>query len=94
MFGVYNRSARLPAQHAALERWGRLIEDAIEGRFSEEAEVIPLARTRASLIILTACLQAPDLETGHTTRRGQFDRWPARTISQRVENSIPANKTG
>ena len=43
VLGVYNKSTRLPAQHAALERWGRLIEDALEGRFSE-AEVIPLAR--------------------------------------------------
>jgi integrase len=44
VLGVYNKSTRLPAQHAALERWGRLIEDALEGRFPEEAEVIPLAR--------------------------------------------------
>ena len=44
VFGVYNRSTRLPAQAEALERWGRLIEDALEGRFPEEAEVIPLAR--------------------------------------------------
>ena len=43
VLGVYNKSTRLPAQAAALERWGRLIEDALEGRFSE-AEVIPLAR--------------------------------------------------
>jgi integrase len=43
VLGTYNPSVRLPAQHAALERWGRLIEDALEGRFSE-AEVIPLAR--------------------------------------------------
>ena len=28
----------------ALERWGRLVEDALEGRFPEEAEVISLAR--------------------------------------------------
>ena len=30
VLGVYNKSTRLPAQHAALERWGRLIEDALE----------------------------------------------------------------
>ena len=42
--GVYNRSTRLPAQAEALERWGRLIEDALEGRFPEEAEVISLVR--------------------------------------------------
>ncbi len=41
---TYNRSVRLPAQHAALERWGRLIEDALEGKFPEEGAVIPLAR--------------------------------------------------
>jgi integrase len=44
VLGVYNKAVRLPAQHAALERWGRLLEDALEGRFPEEAEVIPLAR--------------------------------------------------
>ena len=44
VLGTYNRSTRLPAQAEALERWGRLIEDALEGRFPEEAEVIPLAR--------------------------------------------------
>jgi integrase len=42
--GVYNRSVRLKAQHVALERWGKLVRDALEGRFSEEGEVIPLAR--------------------------------------------------
>jgi integrase len=48
--GVYNRSMRLPAQAEALERWGELVKDAIEGRFPEEAEVIPLARrTRSRL---------------------------------------------
>ena len=44
VLGVYNRSTRLEAQYAALERWGRLVEDALEGRFPEEAEVISLAR--------------------------------------------------
>jgi integrase len=44
VLGTYNRSTRLPAQAEALERWGRLIKDALEGRFPEEAEVIPLAR--------------------------------------------------
>jgi integrase len=42
--GVYNKSTRLPAQHAALERWGRLVKDSLEKRFPEEVEVIPLAR--------------------------------------------------
>jgi hypothetical protein len=42
--GVYNKSTRFPAQAEALERWGALIADAIEGRFPEEAGVIPLAR--------------------------------------------------
>jgi integrase len=44
VLGTYNKSTRLPAQAEALERWGRLIADALEGRFPEEAEVIPLAR--------------------------------------------------
>jgi integrase len=46
VLGVYNKSVRLPAQHAAVERWGTLVADALEGRFPEEtkAEVIPLAR--------------------------------------------------
>jgi integrase len=42
--GVYNKSTRLPAQHAAVERWGGLVANALEGRFPEKAEVIPLAR--------------------------------------------------
>jgi integrase len=45
--GVYNKSVRLPAQCAALERWGRLLADALEGRFPEKADVIPLDRARA-----------------------------------------------
>jgi integrase len=44
VLGVYNKSVRLPAQHAALERWGALLEDALAGRFPGETEVIPLAR--------------------------------------------------
>jgi hypothetical protein len=44
VLGTYNRSTRLPAQHAALERWGAILADALEGRFPEEADVIPLAR--------------------------------------------------
>ena len=44
VLGVYNRSVRLPAQRAAVERWGRLLADALEGRFPEKAEAIPLAR--------------------------------------------------
>jgi integrase len=44
VLGVYNKSTRLQAQHAALERWGVLIADALEGRFPQEAEVVPLAR--------------------------------------------------
>jgi integrase len=48
VLGVYNKAVRLPAQHAALERWGALIADALEGRFPDEGQVIPLAR-RANL---------------------------------------------
>jgi integrase len=44
VLGVYNKATRLPAQHAALERWGELLADALEGRFPEETKVIPLAR--------------------------------------------------
>jgi integrase len=44
VLGVYNKSVRLPAQHAALERWGALVADALEGRFPDEAEVVPLTR--------------------------------------------------
>lgn len=48
VLGVYNKSTRLPAQAEALERWGALLADALEGRFPAEAEVIPLAqRVRA-----------------------------------------------
>jgi integrase len=48
VLGVYNKSVRLPAQHAAVERWGGLLVDALAGRFPDEgATVIPLAqRTR------------------------------------------------
>ena len=46
--GVYNKSTRLPAQHAALERWGGLVADALEGRFPKEGEVISLARRARS----------------------------------------------
>jgi integrase len=42
--GVYNKSTRLPAQHAALERWGALVADALGGKFPNEPQVIPLAR--------------------------------------------------
>jgi integrase len=42
--GVYLKSTSMPAQHAALERWGELIANALKGRFPEETEVIPLAR--------------------------------------------------
>ena len=31
--GTYNRSMQLPAQAEALERWGALVADALEGRF-------------------------------------------------------------
>jgi integrase len=44
VLGTYNRSTRLPAQAEALERWGRLLADALEGRFPEKAEAIPVAR--------------------------------------------------
>jgi integrase len=44
VLGVYNKATRVEAQHRAVERWGRLLADALEGRFPEEAEVIPLAR--------------------------------------------------
>jgi integrase len=46
--GLYNRSVRLPAQHAAVERWGGLVADALEGRFPEKAEVISLAQRARS----------------------------------------------
>jgi integrase len=46
--GVYNKATRLPAQHAALERWGALVADALERRFPEEGQVIPLARRTQS----------------------------------------------
>jgi integrase len=44
VIGVYNKSTRLPAQRAAVERWGALLAGALEGRFPKEAEVFPLAR--------------------------------------------------
>jgi integrase len=44
VLGLYNRSSRLPAQHAAIERWGQLLSSALQGRFPGEAEVIPLAQ--------------------------------------------------
>jgi integrase len=44
VLGVYNRSKRFSAQRQALERWGGLVQDALEGRFPEEPKVIPLAR--------------------------------------------------
>jgi integrase len=44
VLGVYNKSTRLQAQHAALERWGALVADALAGVFPTEGEVIPLAR--------------------------------------------------
>jgi integrase len=48
VLGVYNRSVRLGAQHAALERWGSLIAGALAGRFPEETEVISLAQRARS----------------------------------------------
>jgi integrase len=48
VLGVYNKSTRLPAQHAALERWGALLAGALTGKFPEDGKVIPLAqRTRS-----------------------------------------------
>jgi integrase len=44
VLGVYNKARRFSAQAEALERWGALVADALEGRFPVEAEVIPLAR--------------------------------------------------
>ncbi len=44
VLGTYNRAVRFPAQAEALERWERLLANALEGRFPEEAEVVPLAR--------------------------------------------------
>jgi integrase len=44
VLGVYNKSTRLPAQHAALERWGELVANALTGVFTTEGEVIPLVR--------------------------------------------------
>jgi integrase len=44
VLGIYNKSARLPAQHAALERWGELLMGALKGRYPEEGQVISLAR--------------------------------------------------
>jgi integrase len=35
VLGTYNRSVRLPAQYEALERWGSLVADALEGCFPE-----------------------------------------------------------
>jgi integrase len=40
VLGVYNKSTRLPAQAAALERWGALLADALAGRYGEGADVI------------------------------------------------------
>jgi integrase len=48
VLGVYNRSVRFPAQKAALERWGALVADALEGRFPEEPKVVSLARQARS----------------------------------------------
>jgi integrase len=42
--GTYNRSMRLPAQAEALQRWGALVKDAIEGKLPDEPAVIPFAR--------------------------------------------------
>jgi integrase len=47
VLALYNRSRRFPAQKAALERWGALLENALEGRLPE-AEVIPLVRRARS----------------------------------------------
>jgi integrase len=44
VLGVYNKAVRLPAQHAALERWGALVADALAGVFPDEVEVISLTR--------------------------------------------------
>jgi integrase len=44
VLGVYQRSARFPEQVAAMQHWGRLLEDALTGRPPEAAEVIPIAR--------------------------------------------------
>jgi integrase len=44
VLGVYNRSVRLSAQHAAVERWGGLLADALAGRYPEGAAVISLAQ--------------------------------------------------
>jgi integrase len=45
VLGVYNKSVRLPAQHAAVERWGALVAGALEGRFREKAEVVAFPRS-------------------------------------------------
>ena len=48
VIGVYNKSTRLPAQAEALERWGRLLADALEGRFPEEGGSDSARAARAS----------------------------------------------
>jgi integrase len=42
--GVYQKSSRFPAQAEALERWGELVKDALEGKFPEEGAVIPFTQ--------------------------------------------------
>ena len=44
VIGVYQKAVRLPAQAKALERWGTLVADALDGRFPEEAAVIPFTQ--------------------------------------------------
>jgi integrase len=42
VLGVYQRSVRWPEQVAAMQRWGRLLEAALEGKIVD-AEIVPLA---------------------------------------------------
>jgi integrase len=48
VLGTYNRASRRGAEFAALERWGALVADALEGKFPEEPQVIPI-RGRAKV---------------------------------------------
>ena len=65
--GVYNKSTRLPAQHAALERWGGLVADALEGRIPEGRRSDFARATSSVVIILAACAPARNQSAGLTT---------------------------
>ena len=45
VLGVYQRASRWPEQVKAMELWGRLLADAIEGR-ETDAKVVPMLRTQ------------------------------------------------